>query len=458
MTHPTTLPETRTAASSLPPLATGLPVLGNALDMRIDPLAYFLDLYHRFGPVFRIRLPGREVWILAGIEANRVLARSDGEALTSGKLFGGVAEQFGSDALLVALDGVPHRHQRKIQRRGFSRETILRDLATVVSVTEQTAGTWAPGTTIPLFPMFQRLVTEQLGLIIIGRPIGDRFDDLFTLTSTVMNVEVLKMWPRIVLRLPHYRRARARILAFGGEILAWLRANPPGAGGREPNLIDDLMAATDENGRPYSDAMLKTVIIGGFFAGLDTVAATASFMTYAILKTPGLKARVLEEVDRVFDSGGLTPDALRNMDVLHHTAIETLRYYPIAPFTPRTVAQAFTFAGYTFQPGTEVMFAQTVTHFLPEHFPNPHTFDIDRYAQPDAPKPGQAFAPYTLGAHTCLGAGMAEVQLMSAIATLFRTVDLALEPADAEITLYANPIPNPGRRFGVRVVGPRKGV
>ena len=52
----------------------------------------------------------------------------------------------------------------------------------------------------------------------------------------------------------------------------------------------------------------------------------------------------------------------------------------------------------------------TVPHFLPEFFPEPEEFDIDRYHAPrNERRLDGAYAPFGLGDHTCLGAGIAEI-------------------------------------------------
>ncbi|MFN8530845.1 MAG: cytochrome P450 [Anaerolineae bacterium] len=439
-----------------PVVKGGLPYLGNALSMRIDPLRYFVNLYKEYGPVFQITVLGVPYTVMAGIDANRFLARQGDEHLGSENLFGGLAREMGSDAMLVALDGPPHRHQRKVQRRAYSREMIQTHLSQVIEITEGFSSQWTPGSVLPLFPTMQRIVTDHLGMLIGGRTCGDYFDDLWVLLNTNMKVHILKSHPKFYLRLPRYVRARERALAFGREVVEWHKANPPV--NREPNLVDDLLNAVDENGQPYSEGMILASITGAYFAGMDTVASTASFMLYSVLKVPGLLERIRSEVDEAFASGGLTPEKLRGMDVLHNTAMETLRMYPVAPFTPRTVTKAFDFEGYHFPVGTEVYVANGVPHYLPEFFVNPEVFDVDRYSRPDYQKVPQAFAPFTLGAHTCLGAGMAEVQLMTLIATLVHNVDITLEHPDTDVTIYAMPVPSPGRKFAFKVIGQREPV
>jgi cytochrome P450 len=437
------------------PLAPGsLPYLGHALKLNIDPLSYFLGLYRQYGPVFRLRLLGREYVVLAGIEANRWMATADGDGtLGSGELFGSFAQELGSDAMLVALDGVPHRHQRKFQQRAYSKGTFMNHLSDVIAITRQAAQSWPAGHEIALFPTLQRIVTDHLGMLVGGRPCGPYFDDMWTLLNMSLKVHVLKSHPRLYLRHPRYQRAKQRVIGFAREVLDWHRANPPAQTGREPRLADDLLAALDENGQPYSEGMMVASLGGAYFAGMDTVASSMSFMLYAIVTTPGLQERLRAEVDAAFAEHGdaLTPSALRGMSLLHDTAIEALRRYPVAPFTPRTVMQPFGFGGYHFPVGTGVYIANALPHLMEEFYPNPLAFDPDRYGRADYVKTPQAFAPFTLGAHTCLGAGMAEAQLMATVATILHSVELELAVPHEPLVIYANPLPNPGRKLALRV-------
>jgi len=436
-----------------PPKAPGLPILGSALKMRVDPLSYFLQLYKQYGPVFEVKILNQSYYVMAGIEANKFLATEGDEHLGSDVLFGPFAQELGSEALLTALDGPSHKHQRKIQRRGYSKEVIVNDIQMVIDVTDNFTAKWSPGAVLPVFPTMQRIVTEQLGMLIIGRSCGDYFDDLWTLLNYNMKVNVMKTHSKRLLKNPRYVKAKTRGFELARTVLDWQRANPPV--GRPANLVDDLIAAVNENGEPYSDSMIMSTIMGAYFAGMDTVASTASFMLYAILKTPNLLPRLQAEIDATFAEGPITGDSLRKMKLLHHTAMETLRVYPVAAFTPRTVSKPFMFQGYPFEVGQQVFVANGLTHYLPEYFPKPEVFDVDRYERPDYVKVPQATAPFTLGAHTCLGAGMAEIQLMVLIAALLHKVNFELTPANFGVTIYANPIPNPGRKFSVRVTGKR---
>jgi len=434
--------------TALPPRAPGLPVLGNALDMRQDIVRYLLRLYAEHGSVFRINLLGREIWVMAGLEANYFLARSE-DHLSSHDLFYDFSlETTGSHRIMTAIDGPAHKLQRKIQRPAYSREMMNNHLDTVIDITRAAVNTWPVGEAQPLYRTIQRVVTDQIGVMVVGIPTGDMFDDVLLFFRTALAALVTKTTPRLTLWNPAYQRARRRVLDFAYLVL---RQHKDGTTTQRAPIVDAYLNTPDENGQPYDDETIVGAITGGYFAGLDTVAATLSFMVAAILKTPGLAERITAEADAAFVNGTITPRMLEQLPTIHHAAIETLRLYSVAPFTPRTVVKPFEFGGYHFPEGTYVYFAQTLTHRLPEFFPNPETFDVDRYDRPDYVKPGQAFAPFTLGAHTCLGAGMAETQLMVTAAALFHFAELTLVPADAPLQIHTMPLPNPGDKLSFAV-------
>lgn len=433
----------------LSPQVSGLPILGSALNLLRDPLAYFVGLYHQHGPIFRIKVINREITVLAGLEANQLLNTDGNSFLSSERLFGGFADELGTDTFLVAMDGPEHQHLRKLMRAGYSRQAVLPHIDAMLHIVDDYTATLQPGDQIPVLTTLQRLVTEQLGLIMAGRRPGDYFRDLQRFLNTILHVEVLRLWPRFMLKSPQYVRSKRRVAELAREVLRDHRAKIVTAG--EPtDLVDDMLAGTDINGQPLAEDALIAAVVGPYLAGIDTVASSISFFLYTVLKHPDVLQAATAEADRLFSGDEISLNNIKDMPMLHGAAIETLRMYPVAPFTPRTAEQPFTFEGYRVDAGTEVFFAQTVTHYLPEFYPNPHLFDPMR----GRGKPG-TYAPYTLGAHLCLGAGIAEMQMLVMLARLLHNLDLSLPSPEYDVTIHATPLPNPGRRFRVRVDGIR---
>lgn len=439
-----------TGSAPLPPQVPGLPVLGNALSMQHDPLAFLVGCYAQYGPIFRLKALNREFTVMAGLEANQFLARVGDEHFSSELLFGGFAEEMGTRTFMVAMDGEPHRRLRKLMRRGFSREAIGDHMDKVVALARAETARWAPGQLIPLLRRLQILVAAQLGVVTVGREPGEDFGDIARFLNTNMRATVLRTWPRLMLQTPWYKRSKARVAEVADAVLAWHLANPPVD--RPADLVDDMLAARTEDGAMYDQATLRVWAVGPFFAGIDTVANTLTFMVYAMVKHPDVLARVRAEAADLLASPLDDARSLKDYTALYGLVLETLRRYPVAAFTPRMAVKPFTFAGCRVDAGTEVMVANGVTHMLPDYFPDPDHFDIDRYQPPrNEHRQPNVFAPYTLGAHTCLGAGMAEVEMMLTIATIAHTVDLELPPAHTDPGIALAPLPSLGPGFRVRV-------
>ena len=216
----------------------------------------------------------------------------------------------------------------------------------------------------------------------------------------------------------------------------------------ESDLVDDLLALHHADPQFLPETDLMPAVLGPFIAGLDTVGSTCAFMLYALLKHRDLLERMTAEADASFVGGTLTADALRTLDVTHRVGLETLRMYSIAPAITRKVSNTFEFAGYTIPAGENVIVATTVPHHLPEHFPEPERFDIDRYTpeRQEHRQPG-VFAPFGAGPHVCLGAGFAEVSIAATMATIVHEVELTLDPPDYVLKISPAPTPSPDDRF-----------
>ena len=82
--------------------------------------------------------------------------------------------------------------------------------------------------------------------------------------------------------------------------------------------------------------------------------------------------------------------------------------------------------------------------------------DVNRYA-PERKEHVQpnAYCPYGLGPHTCLGATTADLLYLVISAVLFRHFHVAMQPPDQALHIVMNPLPAPDDRFRISVTGER---
>jgi cytochrome P450 len=419
-----------------------------------NPFPLLTEQYQRFGPIFRLSAAGRAFTVVAGPEANLFLAQADGDILDSEAFWHDYGVEWRSPRMLTGLYGEDHARQRSIHKGGMAKGVILARLPDVVAVTRRYTEGLQPGQRVPLLGLIQRIVSEQLGELLAGRGPGLYLEDVRLAIRYTLNALVLKQWPRLVLATPAYRRARARVYELARALVAERRARP--APEEPEDLIDALVAARAGNPAWFGEDDLLFATLSPYVAGLDTVANTITFTLYALLTHPELYEEATAEADRVLGAGPLSADSVRSLRVLHGVVMETLRLYPVAAMAQRRARRAFVFAGHAVEGGATVLLAGGVAHYLPTLYPEPLRFDIARFAAPRSEhRQKGAFAPFGVGPHTCLGAGLAEVQMIVTTAALLHTVLLAPE-AHRRQRVRLDPTMSLGPGFRAEVVGQRQ--
>jgi cytochrome P450 len=169
-------------AISRPPVVKGLPVIGNLIPVMRDTLGFIRQQYQRVGPVFQIRVLNHHLMVLAGVEAVELMASNDG-SLSNWDIWEGVSTEFGGQKNLGMLDGEPHSRYRKIMRQGFSRNTITDNIPRMVEMTQQSLAGLKAGDSFAVMPFTRRLVSQQIGVLTIGRDPGEYLDDFVELAN-----------------------------------------------------------------------------------------------------------------------------------------------------------------------------------------------------------------------------------------------------------------------------------
>lgn len=449
---------TSTVSEKRIPVVRGLPLVGNVAELARDPGAFFVRGYLEHGPVFRARALNQTLTVLAGPELARWMGSREGQScLRSKEVWQGLVDEYGATRTLTGVDGPEHRKLREVLRRGYSREALRGRLDDLVAITDQCIEQdWRPGTAVPVVSAIQYMVTSQLGTLLTGQAPVEYIADIRTTILYILNALVTKQRPAIVLKRPKYRRAKARVKELGEQMIRDHRDRAP-ATGEMRTLVDDIMDAHDRDPALVAANDLVLALTGPYVAGLDTVANTLASLVYAVVAHPEVLERVRAEADAVYARRPLADESIEDLPSINGAVLETMRLYPIAVAQPRVANRDFEYAGYRIREGEPVYCAVTVPHFLPEFFPEPQTFDIDRYGaeRREHVTPG-AYAPFGKGPHTCLGKGIADVQMTLTAARLFHRLDLALDPPGYVLRRRAAPTPGPTSGFRVRVTGVRR--
>ena len=135
------------------------------------------------------------------------------------------------------------------------------------------------------------------------------------------------------------------------------------------------------------------------------------------------------------------------IDVTHRFLNECLRMYPIVPMSMRDVMNPCVVEGYELPVESRISIAQTAPHYMEDVFPDPFSFDIDRYLPPRYEHRSPGYAPYGLGTHTCLGSRWMDLQLAVNLLMIARYFTLEVSPANYVLRFSPLPSMKPSKKL-----------
>ena len=441
--------------------------------------AFIRREYERLGPIFEIEKNAltrglenffltkplgrrgmkydRKLIVMAGPEANRFFQKNDKAYFRSREFWMPFDEQFDVRATraTLSMSGEDHFRMRRAKRPGYARAMGEMQVPGIVDVMRREIASWPAERPIPTTAMTKRLVYNLMCRVMVGVSAPEYYDDFITLFEAAFR-SILGLYPGRLHRA-RLRRARERLDELTAKILRL--HEPEHRGDRPRDVIDQLLAVhrSDPSFLPETDVGI--LALEPIYAPLDTLAHSLSFMLYELLKRPDLLRRAQAEADALFEPGEPTAQGVQQLDVIRRIYLETLRLHAIVPRTVRTVANSFEFSGCTLPAGRQVILDFTLTHHLPDFFPDPEQFDIDRFAPPrNEHRQPAVYLPYGVGTHRCLGEDMAEFVTLTAMATLLHDVRLELDPPDYTLTgwkIKGLPTRHPGKSFRFRLAGRR---
>jgi cytochrome P450 len=448
--------QAKVAAEPLPiPTVKGIPFAGNTFEMAKDPAAFFVRCYRDYGPVYRVNVFGQKRIVIAGPEAGKFMnTKSARLGLRSKEFWQDFVDHHGASKTLTGVDGEDHQKMRAIMRDGFSRGAMAgryHELTDIIDISIKRD--WSDGP-VPVVEAFQYMIVHILGEVMTGMAPLEYVRDIRVNILYILNVLVTKQRPGIMMKMPEFKKARARVDELGEKMVNEFFAHAE-AGTLPKNLLGDVMRGYLNDPELIQKRDLKLLLTGPYVAGLDTVANTLAAAVYGILKTPGVAAKVQTEADALFSKDVVTERDVLGLDYIQNCLKEAMRLWPIAVAQMRTTNHDMEFEGFVIPRDETIFIGTSVPHFMEEFFPDPMKFDPDRCDRREHLQPG-AYAPFGRGTHTCLGQSLAEVLMGICIARLFHRLDLSLESPDYVLKTKTAPTPGPAMSFKIKVDGERR--
>ena len=409
--------------------------------------ALFAELTQKYGPVFKIRPPfAKPMIFIAGPQTNHWVHRHGRMYLRAGDYFADFEKVYGAHGVLPSMDGADHFRLRKAMGPAYSRGRLVGQMDQVYHHVRKYMANWTVGDSYAAKRMCRRMINAQISPLSVSVDSQDIIDDLMKYKERALCTHIMKALPKFMLSTPSMKR-RAKAV----DVLLQRVQNvhtPAQRAGCPRNLADDWLSlhASDPQLVPESNLRfaLSAALIASVYLG-DAL----SFAVYAMASQPALYDQIRREADALFENGdpageAFTPAAI---DVTHRFLMECLRMYPIVPMSMRNVMNTCVIEGYELPVGSRIYIAQTAPHYMDDVFPDPFTFDIDRYRPPRNEHRSPGYAPYGLGTHTCLGSRWMELQLAVNVLMIARYFTLEVSPADYKLRFSPLPSMKPSKKL-----------
>lgn len=166
------------------------------------------------------------------------------------------------------------------------------------------------------------------------------------------------------------------------------------------DLISELIRTRDEDGEKLSESELLMLVMSLIPAALDTTRGQLGFTLESLVRSPAQWAALVADPS-------LAPRAVE----------EGLRYAPAISGIMHQAVRDTSHNGFSFPAGSMVGVYPRAVNRDPEAYDDPDAFDISR-------EPGSA-SHYTFGfgAHACLGAQLARIEMAEVLGVLARRVE-----------------------------------
>lgn len=409
-------------------------------------------LYERYGPVAKFSMGPLSYIALLGPAANRLIL-SEGLELFRWREAMSVLIPVDGDTAMVVSDGADHRRRRQAVQSAFAAKRIHRYLDVMIDEFDRELASWPTGGQVNALAALRRPIKKITVRCLFGDAM-DQSDDLGRSLDTTIAFVNQPMWRQIKVDLPwtRWHRALAARARTDQTVKAEIVRRRAAADRPEsPDVLDVLLAAVDDDGRPtLTDEEIRDQVVSLVAASYDTIGSATAWALHELMANRAVRDRLAAEVAEVAGEGRLTVEHLGRMPYLDAVVSEVLRMWPPTSVSGRKVTTAFEFSGHTIPAGSMVLYSPYVTHRMPELWPDPDTFRPERWTG-DRPDP-YVYLPFGGGYRRCIGFIFALQQIKVLLVQAIRSLELT---ADYDtLTPVGIPALHPGNGLPVRVSRP----
>jgi sterol 14-demethylase len=403
---------------------------GHLEEFRTDPIGLMTRLRAECGDVGYFQLAGKKVILLTGEQGGEFFFRAADEDLDQAEAYPFMTPIFGKG---VVFDASPERRKEMLHNSALRGDHMKSHARTIEREVRRMTEHWGEEGEIDLLDFFSELTIYTSTACLIGRKFREQLDSRFAGYYHLLERgtdPLCYVDPYLPIESFRVRdEARGKLVELVQEIMNGRIAHPP-ADKRDRDMLDVLVSITDDDGKfRFSADEITGMFISLMFAGHHTSAGTSSWTLIELMRHPEIYAAVTAELDDLYADGQeVSFHALRQIPKLENVIKETLRLHPPLIILMRVAQGEFEVEGYPIHKGDFVAASPAVSNRIPEDFPDPDSFDPDRYNKPreEDVLHRWTWIPFGAGRHRCVGAAFATIQIRAIFSVLLREYEFEM--------------------------------
>ncbi|MEU3983764.1 cytochrome P450 [Streptomyces sp. NPDC026672] len=425
------MPPTAAPAPSAP---GGLPLIGHAHRLARSPLPFITSL-RRHGSVVRIRIGTTPAYVITEPALTRRVLVTDAANFTKGGTIIDALRVFFGDGLATVADGDTHLRHRRLMQPMFNKAHIATRGSAMIDQVQALVRAWPEGQPRDVYADMNDITLAAFLVALFGTDLPAHLQHDFTaLMPAIMKGTIRQtVLPAWLTRLPlpanraHADRvARLRSLidqAIDHRSAPTTPATPPTAAAcphTSAAAPDGLFTTLLTAETPLSRQQLQDEAITLLTGAIETTGTTLAWTLYEISRHPDIEQRLRTEIAAVRPDRGLHHDDLDRMPYTRQVLQEAIRKYGPAWMVTRTAARDYTLDGHHIPEGADVIWSPYLHQHDPRHYPDPDTFDPDRWNPQHPPSTREAFYAFGDGRRKCIGENFAWTELQIILTTILQ--------------------------------------
>jgi cytochrome P450 len=286
----------------------------------------------RYGPLYTFRLGRKPVVAVAEPDLIQTVLRHRPETYRRLRTIASVFEDLGGQGVFAA-EGARWRRQRRVVIQALSMLQLHQFFPTLTAVTARLKTRWdcaaSVGDVVDMPAELMRYTAEVTTRVTFGDDLpaleheGEGLQQYLAQILPTINRRCQALVPYWhVLTLPADRAFTLALAALRTVMTAAIaqgraRLAQDSPGTTPPTtVLEALLAARDEEGRPWSDDEIMSNLLTMLVAGEDTTAETMAWMLHFMTDVPAVQHAMQQEADTVLGEARLLPD-VQAQDQLH---------------------------------------------------------------------------------------------------------------------------------------------